>query len=244
VPSQQTNKSEAVNNYNFCNMAKGGRVRIKQHGPKGGGAAALNPMADLAIPPEEMIHLPPKHDPNTTHVWPMTQTFSLDYKRFTTIYPTYLDSKKSTKQGRRIAIADAVEKPFVTDISEVLQKFNIRHVIQPFKGYPRDIESRWDNPGRVLVDMNDGVPLKLGLALQFDENSDSDDEIPILDMEEDDLKVTKKQLCREIAKRLPGIASRIQRLAEEKRKAEDAKEAQRKKNVKAPPKRRNGKKKK
>jgi len=132
----------------------------------------------------------------------------------------------------------------VTDISEVLQKFNIRHVIQPFKGYPRDIESRWDNPGRVLVDMDDGVPLKLGLALQFDENSDSDDEIPILDMEEDDLKVTKKQLCREIAKRLPGIASRIQRLAEEKRKAEDAKEAQRKKNVKAPPKRRNGKKKK
>ena len=80
--------------------------------------------------------------------------------------------------------------------------------------------------------MDDGVPLKLGLALQFDENSDSDDEIPILDMEEDDLKVTKKQLCREIAKRLPGIASRIQRLAEEKRKAEDAKEAQRKKTLK------------
>jgi len=219
-----------------------GGVRIKQIGPKGGGAA--NPMADLTIPPEEMIHLPPKQDPNTTHVWPVNQTFSLDYKRFTTIYPTYLDAEKSTKRGRRISKSDAVDKPLVTEISEVLQKFNIRHVIQPFKGYPRDIESRWYNPGRVLVDMDDGVPLKLGLALKFDENSDSDDEIPILDMEEDDLKVTKKQLCREIAKRLPGIGSRIQRLAEEKRQAEEDKkkalEAQRKNSKKPKPNSRKG----
>lgn len=200
----------------------GGKVRIKQIGPKGG-AAAANPMADLAISPEDMIHLPPKQDSNTTHVWPMNQTFSVDYKRFITIYPTYLDSEKTTKQGRRISKTDAVPDPAVTEISEVLQKFNIRHVIQPFKGYSRDIESRWYNPGRVLVDMDDGVPLKLGLALSFDENSDSDDDIPILDMEEEGLKVTKKQLCREIAKRIPGMASRIQRLVEKERKEEEEK---------------------
>ena len=51
----------------------GGRVRIKQLGPKGGGAAGLNPMTDLVIPPEEMIHLPPKQDSNTTHVYPMSK---------------------------------------------------------------------------------------------------------------------------------------------------------------------------
>ena len=52
----------------------GGRVRVKQIG-KPAGAAGLNPMADLAIPPEEMIHLPPKQDSNTTHVWPISKWF-------------------------------------------------------------------------------------------------------------------------------------------------------------------------
>merc|ERR1719148_7947 len=96
---------------------KGGGVRIRQLGPKGG-SAALNPMADFAIPPEDMIHLPPKQDSKMTHVWPLRETFTMDYKRFAIIYPTYLDSTKTTGQGRRISQADAVPNPAVTEISE------------------------------------------------------------------------------------------------------------------------------
>lgn len=50
----------------------GGRVRVKQIGPKGG--MPTNPLADLAIPPEEMIHLPPKPDSNSGFlIWPMSK---------------------------------------------------------------------------------------------------------------------------------------------------------------------------
>ena len=48
----------------------GGRVRIKQVGPKGG-ANMLNPLADLAIPPDQMVNLPPKMDSKITHCWPL-----------------------------------------------------------------------------------------------------------------------------------------------------------------------------
>jgi len=211
------------------------RVRLKQLGPKGGSAAALNPMADFAIPPEEMIHLPPKMDSKTTRVWPMMEVLTMKYDQFTVIYPTYLDSTKTAKLGRRISRSDAVPNPAVEDISAVLQTCNIRHAIQPYKGYPRDVESRWYNPGRVLVDINNDVALKLGLGLEGNSNNsvgDDEDDIPILDMGGDTMTVTKKQLCREIAKRIPKMPSRIRRLVEEKKKEEEEKKkaSQQKKN--------------
>ena len=54
---------------------KKGGVRIKQVGPKVGGGN-LNPLADLMIPPEEMINLPPKPDSNTMHFWPMRKYYT------------------------------------------------------------------------------------------------------------------------------------------------------------------------
>jgi hypothetical protein len=53
------------------------RVRVKQIG--GGGAKMpINPLADLAVPPDEMIHLPPKPDSNSGFmIWPMGETVLL-----------------------------------------------------------------------------------------------------------------------------------------------------------------------
>lgn len=79
----------------------------------------------------------------------------MDPSNFQCIYPNYLDSTKTTSKGRRIGSEKAVEAPTVTDISQVLQSLNIRHVLQPNKGYPRDIEALWDNPGRVLYEPNE-----------------------------------------------------------------------------------------
>lgn len=76
----------------------------------------------------------------------------MDASQFHIIYPSYLDSTKTIAQGRRIGQEVAVEMPTVSDISQALQSLNIRHVLQPHKGYSRDIETLWENPGRVKFD--------------------------------------------------------------------------------------------
>eukprot|EP00544_Gedaniella_sp_CCMP2646_P006265 CAMPEP_0202480480 /NCGR_PEP_ID=MMETSP1361-20130828/454_1 /ASSEMBLY_ACC=CAM_ASM_000849 /TAXON_ID=210615 /ORGANISM="Staurosira complex sp., Strain CCMP2646" /LENGTH=214 /DNA_ID=CAMNT_0049107919 /DNA_START=11 /DNA_END=655 /DNA_ORIENTATION=+ len=180
----------------------GGRVRVKQVGPK----APVNPLDALSIPPEEMITFPVKPDTNVSQIWPMNETFTMDYKRFSCIYPTYMDSEKTVKQGRRIAAKDAVPNPTVIDIGQALQIMGIRHVVQPYKGYSRDVESQWDNLGRVLVDMEQPTP----------EIYDADDDNIM-----DDAKKSKKKLLKEIAKLLPSLPSRIQRLEKEKKELEE-----------------------
>jgi len=202
---------------------KKGSFRVKQLGPKGAGAGALNPLADLMIPPEEMITLPPKPDPKTMHFWPLHETFSMKYDNFKVLWPTYMDSTKSIAKGRRISKKDSVEEPSVYEISEALQSLQIRHVLQPFKGYPRDVESRWDNAGRVLVDL-DGYRQRHGNA--------QDDDVPVIefDVDEDDLTNMEKEeessadsgpskiaLMRELAKRIPHTQARIKRLEEKER---------------------------
>ena len=137
----------------------GGRVRIKQMGPKN--PSSFNPLQEFMNnsggTDEEIIPLPPKIiDTSITNIWPLSQSFTMKYKNnsnFVCIWPTYIDGNKSTKEGRRISKNLAVDQPTIEDISEVLQSFNVRHAIQPYKGYPRDVHSRWYNLGRVLYDL-------------------------------------------------------------------------------------------
>ena len=188
-------------------------MRIKQVGPKGP-QGGLNPLADLAIPPEEMIHLPPKMDSSINHFYPMSETFTMQYKNFPCIWPTYIDSSKTGKEGRRIGKEDAVEGPTVHEISEVLQSVGVRHVIQPYKGYSRDTESRWYNQGRVLYDLE-----QLNLKGALEEAVVEEGDVPNLEMED----MNQKQVWREIAKRIPSMPGRIRRLADEKKAEEEAK---------------------
>jgi len=115
----------------------------------------------------------------------------MDPTGFQCIYPSYLDSTKTTAKGRRIGAEKAVPNPTVSDISQVLQTLNIRHVLQPNKGYSRDIETLWDNPGRVLYE----PPTN-------DEN------------------YSKRQLLADIASKIEALPARIQRLEQEKIQAE------------------------
>mmetsp|Transcript_6403 Transcript_6403/g.6008 ORF Transcript_6403/g.6008 Transcript_6403/m.6008 type:complete len:237 (-) Transcript_6403:18-728(-) len=191
---------------------KKGSFRVKQVGPKGGGAGSLNPLAELMIPPEEMITLPPKPDPNTMHFWPLHETFSMKYKNFNVLWPTYMDSTKSVAKGRRLSKDDSVEEPSVYEISEALQSLQIRHVLQPFKGYPRDVESRWDNPGRVLVDMDGYKRIHVQDVMEFD--IDNDDLTDMEDSPSAPSGPTKITLMRELAKRIPHTQARVKRLEE------------------------------
>ncbi|KAL3939601.1 MAG: hypothetical protein SGBAC_005695 [Bacillariaceae sp.] len=168
---------------------RGGKVRVKQVGAKG--PKMVNPMEDLMTPPEEMINLPPPPDRSFQLFWPISQTFSMDPAGFQCIYPSYLDSTKTTSKGRRIGGDKAVPNPTVSDISQVLQTLNIRHVLQPNKGYSRDIETLWDNPGRVLY------------------------EPPT-----DTCYNTKRKLLLEVASKIEALPARIQRLEQEAIQAE------------------------
>ena len=129
----------------------------------------------------------------------------MQYKNFSALYPNYLDSNKTVKMGRRIAAKDALPEPTVQDIHEALVSLNIRHVVQPHKGYPCDASSRWDNPGRVLVDL-EGASESGVMEMKADGAFDLDD-IPDMGGDHDDAKENnenngggagKKQLLRKI----------------------------------------------
>ncbi|KAK1745617.1 signal recognition particle subunit SRP19/SEC65 family protein [Skeletonema marinoi] len=196
----------------------GGRVRVVQKGPK----MPANPMADFAIPPDEELNLPVKPDSGSGYlIWPMGETITMKYDNFSVIYPNYLDSNKTVKLGRRIAAKDAVPEPTVQDLHEALASLNVRHVIQPYKGYSRDSISRWDNPGRVLVDLEGAA--ENGIVGMGTDGAFDLDEVP--DINDDNDKENnggsgggKKQLLREIAKVIPKLPNRQKRI-EEKAKA-------------------------
>ena len=180
----------------------GGRVRLKQIGGKA--PSMVNPLADLMSSPQDQLYLPPKPDSNISIIWPISESFSLQYDRFSVIWPNYLDSTKSIKRGRRIAAAMAVDTPTVTDIGQALQSLSIKHVVQPYKGYSRDPESQWENLGRVLVDMTAKDTVEIDSMGGYDA-----DALP--DMTEGtDLK--KKQLLRTIARIIPELPQRRMRL--------------------------------
>jgi signal recognition particle subunit SRP19 len=125
----------------------------------------------------------------------------MDLNGFNVIYPSYLDSDKTVKMGRRLSKNEAVPIPTVTDISHALQQLNIRHAVQPYKGYSRDISCQWDNPGRVLVDIPNTMVVPEGCSTQN----------------------PKKILLKELATIIPKLPRRIERLQKE---AEDAKARQ------------------
>lgn len=95
------------------------------------------------------------------------ETFSMDYSSFFVIYPSYMDSTKTIKQGRRISHDHAVETPTVNDIGEALQSLQLRHVLEPNKGYSRDPTTMWDNLGRVRVEPTGGQYTKLSLLVKL-----------------------------------------------------------------------------
>ena len=118
---------------------------------------------------------------------------------FSVIYPSYIDSNKTVKMGRRLSKEESVPTPTVTDISYALQQLSIRHAVQPYKGYSRDITCQWDNPGRVLVDIPTTMVIPEG---------------------QHSTQNPKKLLLKELAQNIPLLPYRIERL---KREAEEAK---------------------
>ncbi|KAK6012730.1 SRP19 protein [Ostertagia ostertagi] len=74
-----------------------------------------------------------------------------DEKRWVVIYPTYLDSKKSLQQGRKIPKELGVENPTSVEIFDVLSASGLNPVLERGKLHPREQDREPEKLGRVRV---------------------------------------------------------------------------------------------
>ena len=68
---------------------------------------------------------------------------------FQCIYPNYIDRTKSVKEGRRVTLNRAVDRPSVGEMIEICQKYSIPFVAEN-KAYSRD----WLTRGRLRVNLS------------------------------------------------------------------------------------------
>ena len=111
-----------------------------------------------------------------------------DISKWMTLWPNYINSAKSKKEGRRVTEEQGCPDPIANDISEVCRHLRLDNVIEAYAQYPRD----WIcyPPGRVRVKMKDdetGAPM----------NPD----VP-----------NKKALMLKLAELIPSLASRKARI--------------------------------
>ncbi|PCH44852.1 signal recognition particle SRP19 subunit [Wolfiporia cocos MD-104 SS10] len=77
-----------------------------------------------------------------------TVTDITPYKRWTCIYPIYIDAKRPSGHGeRRIARSKSVWWPLSKDIADATNRLGLGTLHEIHKAHPRD----WENPGRVRV---------------------------------------------------------------------------------------------
>jgi signal recognition particle subunit SRP19 len=65
------------------------------------------------------------------------------------IWPTYFDSVKTRKEGRRVPKNLAVQSPKITEIQEAATKLGLKHEMVPEAGYPK---TPWLKTGMIKVE--------------------------------------------------------------------------------------------
>ena len=66
----------------------------------------------------------------------------------TIVWPAYINSSISRKDGRKLSKEEAVEEPKLREITQVLRKLKIQHQVEQRKSFP---SSWWEHSGRVVV---------------------------------------------------------------------------------------------
>lgn len=69
----------------------------------------------------------------------------------TIIWPSYIDSKKTQNEGRKISRKNAVSSPKLREISRAAGKLGLNPEVENDKLYSK---SWWESSGRVIVDRN------------------------------------------------------------------------------------------
>ncbi len=65
------------------------------------------------------------------------------------IWPAYIDSTRSQREGRRIPRKNSVKTPKLREISRAAGKLGLNPTVENEKSYPK---SWWENSGRVIID--------------------------------------------------------------------------------------------
>lgn len=76
----------------------------------------------------------------------------------TMVWPVYINSQHSRKEGRMISIEESVEEPKIREISQALRKLKLQYTVEHEKSFPG---SWWEKSGRVIVEHD--YPTKLEL---------------------------------------------------------------------------------
>nr|CCA20872.1 transmembrane protein putative [Albugo laibachii Nc14] len=109
-------------------------------------------------------------------------------RSFITIYPNYINALKALALGRRTPKSQACDNPLVEELSEICAYFNLPHLIETHKRYPRD----WMVLGRVRVRLR---------------NASNEWENPNIQ--------SRKQLMVQMGSLIPKLQSRAKRLEKE-----------------------------
>ena len=67
----------------------------------------------------------------------------------TIVWPTYINSKRSRKEGRKINKSDAVSDPKLTEISRAARKLDLNPKTEDDKYYPG---FWWEDSGRIIIE--------------------------------------------------------------------------------------------
>lgn len=115
-------------------------------------AAAAGPMPAGGAPPGQGPQIS-CFDPSKKHS---------EIERWATIFPAYLDKKKTVAEGRKIPKEKAVENPNYVEIVEVLKAKGFQVAVQN-KMYPRDPNRDRNVRGRIRFQMknDDGTPVQV-----------------------------------------------------------------------------------
>jgi signal recognition particle subunit SRP19 len=90
-----------------------------------------------------------------------------DQSRWICIYPTYLNSKKSVAEGRRVPMKCCVENPTCTEIRDVLQHAGLNCLLENHRVHPRELnkyELLFKGRVRVQIKNDDNTPIKAEYA--------------------------------------------------------------------------------
>ncbi len=66
----------------------------------------------------------------------------------TMVWPVYINSQHTRKEGRRLSMKESVEDPKIREISQALRKLKLQYTVEHDKSFPG---SWWEKSGRIIV---------------------------------------------------------------------------------------------
>ncbi|MEE1117587.1 signal recognition particle subunit SRP19/SEC65 family protein [Methanosphaera sp.] len=66
----------------------------------------------------------------------------------TIVWPVYINSNHSRKEGRRLSLEESVDEPKIREISQALRRLKLQYTVEHDKSFPG---SWWEKSGRVVV---------------------------------------------------------------------------------------------